>query len=92
MTHLEPPRWPGGPGICPVANLPGFLAVEDLTRFVDSLCGSVMVKWQCSECGTWHFWPSANPNAPAGETSGSCRAYAIPARIIDLIRQTKIRA
>lgn len=88
MTRLDPPRWPGGPGICPVANLPGFLTVEDLNAFVDGLCGSVMVKWQCGECGTWHHW--AKPKAPAGESSGSSRPYRIPGHIIDLIRQTKI--
>lgn len=90
MTRLDPPRWPDGPGICPIANLPGFLTTSELTAFADGLCGSVEVKWQCAECGTWHFWPSANPHAPAGETSGSCRESKIPERIIELIQKTKL--
>ena len=90
MTRLDPRRWPDGPGICPVANLPGFLSLDELKDFVDGLQGSTLATWQCGECGCWHFWPSPNSYAPSGETSGSCRYYDIPERIDDLIRQTKI--
>ena len=83
MKPLAPPRWKNGPGICESANLPGFLTTDDLAEFVESVCGSVAVKWLCAECGTWHFWPSCG-HKPTG------RSYPIPERIIELIQKTKV--
>lgn len=91
MIALDPPRWPGGPRICPVANLPAFQIWADAAEFLDALHGSAKVKWICRHCEHWHFWGDPNSYAPAGQTSGTCRASKIPAAVVELMNDSKIK-
>lgn len=60
---LDPPRWPGGPPVCPEANLPAFGDEQAAGKFFDSACGKygrgVDKLWKCAECGHWHFLAKA---------------------------------
>lgn len=70
MNTLEPPRWPGGPPICPAANLPAFPDEAASLRFheTNSPGSRVYRRWQCRQCGRWHYL--ALPCSPAGDSSG----------------------
>ncbi len=53
---LEPPRWPGGPPICPVENLPAFPTQDALKKFKAENSPSVeIIKiGKCAACEHWH--------------------------------------
>jgi hypothetical protein len=71
---LEKPRWPGGPKICPVVNLPAFVDSKALDEFLKTNAPSCKVvhKGQCKHCGHWHAKTVA-PD-PAGASSGNGRS------------------
>lgn len=75
MTTLDPPRWPFGPDICPVANLPALpteAALHEFHRRNGPRC-AVLREWQCDACGHWHAATVA-PD-PSGATSGTGRSH-----------------
>lgn len=87
-VQLEPPRWSGGPRICPYENLLAFETEKEIGRFCDDNCPSCSpyFKWKCGQCGHWHMltsWP-----APAGASSGNARAFKIivPRHILDAFK------
>lgn len=88
MIALDPPRWPNGPPICPVSNLPAFESWDQAQKFMDAHCGSEMAKWRCTGCGCWHYW--AKPHAPAGGSSGTTRHYQIPKSVQEMISRTRV--
>lgn len=71
---LSKPRWPGGPKICPLANLPAFTTSDALRSFLKNNGPSckVVLEWECTGCGHWHAETSA-PD-PAGASSGNGRS------------------
>lgn len=75
LLQLEPPRWPGGPPICPYENLPAFATWSEAARFQeDNAPGNgIAHKWQCQKCGMWHF--IGKPRQPSGTTSSSERYF-----------------
>jgi hypothetical protein len=74
FAPLEKPRWPGGPKICPTANLPAFTSKDGLSRFLKANGPSckVLREYLCESCGHWHAHTSA-PD-PAGGSSGNGRS------------------
>lgn len=72
-ARLEKARWPGGPKICSVANLPAFETEGALRAFLKANGPSckVVKEWQCEACGHWHAKTRA-PD-PAGGSSGTGR-------------------
>lgn len=72
-VQLEKPRWPGGPDICPNANLPALPTQSALKKFLSDNGPSCKVtkEWECSHCGHWHAHTIA-PD-PAGNSSGTGR-------------------
>ena len=54
---LEPPRWPGGPEICEMHNLPAFETREDAEKFHDNQGSRNPIKriGRCRYCGKWHY-------------------------------------
>lgn len=73
-TELDPPRWPGGPGICVSHNLPALATLNDIMAFHAKNGPSCKVNlvWKCETCGFWHAETSA-PD-PAGGSSGTGRS------------------
>lgn len=71
---LEPPRWPGGPPICTVENLPALETYQALQEFHQKNGPSckVVKTWHCPVCQRWHAETIA-PD-PAGNTSGTGRS------------------
>lgn len=67
---LSPPRWPGGPPICPAANLPAFEDERERGRH-EQPGSKVLLKFRCIACGRLHYWVSGHD--PAGHSSGSTR-------------------
>lgn len=56
-TMLESPRWPGGPRICLVINLPAFENEDDMKKFEDKYTvNKVKSRWLCQACGCWHYF------------------------------------
>lgn len=55
-VRLDPPRWPGGPQICPAANLPAFATEREMNGYFDTNAPSLpeVRRWQCDRCGMWH--------------------------------------
>lgn len=84
MIALEAARWPGGPQICPAANLPAFREWQDAQAFLDRTTSTAVLQWRCQQCGCWHFW--TKPHAPAGESCGTARAFKIPREIVEQAR------
>lgn len=68
--ELDPPRWPGGPPICPVVNLPAFTGKAAAMAFRDANAPGSNVKriWLCTDCGMVHY--EATPIAVSGTTAG----------------------
>ena len=63
---LEPARYPGGPQICAIVNLPSFKSDADLRDYLDRhvpISGSPSKVWTCKDCGGWHF--EFKPTRPA---------------------------
>jgi hypothetical protein len=87
-AQLEPPRWPGGPDICPVANLPAFLTAKDAADFraANSPGTTVIAEWTCTSCFWIHFWSVAQ--GPAGASSGTTRE----AKHIDELREKFLKS
>lgn len=73
---LEPPRWPNGPMICPVENLPAFEDKAELAKFRNAHAGSSIKEWQCTACGMWHY--KAKVPCPAGGSNGNERENTLP--------------
>jgi hypothetical protein len=73
-ARLEKPRWPGGPKICSVENLPAFETVDAWRAFhkANGPSCKILKEWQCEACGHWHARTSA-PD-PAGASSGNGRS------------------
>lgn len=74
VAELDPPRWPGGPPICPAANLPAFADGKELAAFeaASSPGWKVFLKFTCKACGRLHVW--AGGHDPAGQSSGNTRS------------------
>ncbi len=74
IVTLDPPRWKGGPEICPVANLPAFNFPKQLDDFLKDNAPSAKVvkKWQCDHCKCWHAYTLA-PDVSGG-SSGTGRS------------------
>ncbi len=72
---LDPPRWPGGPPICPTANLPALPSENALAAFLAKAGPRCSVEriWQCDFCYQWHAATQA-PD-PTGTTSGTGRGH-----------------
>lgn len=68
------PRWPGGPLVCEVANLPAFETQDELNKFhlANGPSCKVIRQWQCEHCEGWHHETTA-PD-PAGGSSGTGRS------------------
>lgn len=79
LITLDHPRWPGGPPLCPAANLPAFATADQAKQWHDApkrgnplYESNPMTKlWQCEECGQWHF--TTHPRPPSGSSSGSSK-------------------
>lgn len=71
---LDPPRWPNGPQICSVVNLPAFETEAELDKFNAANGPSCKVdrKWLCEHCEGWHCDVTA-PD-PSGGSSGTGRS------------------
>lgn len=67
---LDPPRWPGGPRMCPAANLPAFEDERERGRH-ETPGSKVLLKFRCRGCGLLHYY--AGGHDPAGHSSGSTR-------------------
>lgn len=71
-VDLDPPRWPNGPPICPVTNLPAFPDRAALDKFFKTLPAvTVQRVGLCSACGHYHAEAKSRP--PSGATSGTGR-------------------
>ena len=69
---LEPPRWPNGPKICAITNLPAYVSLADAKKRTGTVEGdSIKDWWTCGACGLVHCEHTIRP--PAGATSGSGR-------------------
>lgn len=70
---LDPPRWKGGPKICPAVNLPAFDSPQAIADFIAKNCpGATLTdQYQCIRCDKWHFEATMRP--PSGATSGTGR-------------------
>jgi len=74
-TLLESPRWPGGPPICPVVNLPALPSETALMAFLAKngpRCEVISIN-HCPFCDHWHAETNA-PN-PSGDSSGTGRSH-----------------
>lgn len=73
MNVFDPPRWPDGPRICTVANLPSFADDQSVSDFRDKNCPShtIIAKWRCKVCRGIHFWSVGGD--PSGASSGTTR-------------------
>jgi len=71
--ELEPARWPNGPKICPVANLPAFPTEKDFRTEHERFSPGVHVLrvYLCEHCGHWHA--DTVGRGPGGESSGTGR-------------------
>ena len=71
---FDHPRWPGGPLICPIENLPAFDTRATLDHFhkTNGPSCKVIRTWQCDHCHHWHMETTA-PD-PAGGSSGTGRS------------------
>jgi len=79
---LDPPRWPGGPKICIVANLPAFETEADAMQFNGGEHPlPVLARWQCQSCGGWHYWSTSRTDSNGAFKGG---AEALPPRIAKL--------
>jgi hypothetical protein len=70
---LEPARWPGGPLICSVENLPAHESESAMKKFHEANGPSCQVirSGKCKHCGYWHMETRA-PD-PSGGSSGTGR-------------------
>lgn len=73
LILLDEPRWPGGPPICPSANLPAFGSAKEIKDWIELNAPGVHTEApeQCDACHHWHFKSEAR--GPAGESSGVSR-------------------
>lgn len=73
-VRLLKPRWPGGPKICPAANLPAFETMAGWRAFhaKNGPSCKVIREWICDHCGHWHAETTA-PD-PTGGSSGQGRS------------------
>ena len=76
MLILDPPRWPGGPAICPIENLPAFPTEADAFKFQrhgsrEAPRTRILRLWKCDCCDHWHF--TATTPSPSGASSGTER-------------------
>jgi hypothetical protein len=55
-AQLLPARWPKGPQICSIANLPAFESQAEMKDFHAVNAPRIQVKeeYQCFACGKWH--------------------------------------
>ena len=78
---LDSPRWPGGPRICIVANLPAFETEGEARHFNVSNGPEhpalILSMWQCSSCNGFHYWAASAP-----DRSGAC---TVPERVAKLV-------
>ncbi len=51
----EPARWPGGPEICEMTNLPSFPNEHAMKQYQAALMSKVVKEWRCVNCGEWHY-------------------------------------
>lgn len=85
--NTEPSRWPGGPQICTVVNLPIYASAKEATQSIDHFHTIAFIAlWNCSQCGGWHLWTTSATDSNGGALSG---AMTIPARMQKLIERTK---
>lgn len=76
---LDPPRWPGGPQICIVANLPAFETEAQAIKFNSSDHPlPVLARWQCKACEGWHYWSTLHTDSNGAFKAG---AGVLPPRI-----------
>ena len=75
---LDPPRWPGGPQICIVANLPAFETESAGIAFNNKSHLPVLARWQCKACGGWHHWATSRTDSNGAFKGG---ADTVPPRI-----------
>ena len=75
LKTLDPPRWKGGPSICPVANLPALATLTDLEAFIKRNGQGVFVKrlYQCPDCRQYHAETASR--SPSGDSSGNSRNH-----------------
>lgn len=54
--ELDPPRWRGGPEVCPAENLPAFPDASAAGKFLSGSCPgySAYRTWDCPKCGRTH--------------------------------------
>lgn len=79
LKRLEASRWPNGPKICAVANLPYFKSEAEAkawhTRHLDGNPiyepNPIVKMWRCAACGGVHFLTKMRP--PSGSSSGSSK-------------------
>lgn len=85
---LDPPRWPGGPSICPTANLPCFDSKNSASAFLDanSPSATVIAMWTCTACDRVHVWSIAG--CPSGASSGTTRV----AKHIESLRERFLKS
>lgn len=70
---VDPPRWPGGPEICTLENLPRFETWKEAEAFHEKNAPGARIirKGVCKFCGGWHY--VAKPRPPSGDSSGTGR-------------------
>lgn len=72
-SHLEVSRWPGGPLICDVTNLPSHASKSDALTFHERNAPGQSIGriGPCHYCGGWHYESKVRP--PSGASSGTGR-------------------
>jgi hypothetical protein len=72
---FDPPRRPGGPVICAMANLPAFETWTAAEAYHEKVAPGSMIsrKWQCPHCKWWHY--ESKQRAPSGASSGTERPH-----------------
>lgn len=90
MTTMDPPRWPGAPPHCPVANLPRFDTLKAAKDNLESLGGhlTTLATWECRECGGWHLYPGSGVKGTSGDEFAD--ALKLPARMEAIIKRTSV--
>jgi len=83
---LNPPRWPGGPKICIVANLPAFETEADAIASNERNGHlPILVRWHCKSCGGFHQFVTGYPT----DSNGAYRSEGerIPLGIMRIIKE-----
>jgi len=82
IATLDPPRWPGGPAICQVANLPAFATEKEAAAF-NNRNGHlpILAQWPCKFCGHIHYWATSPTDSNGNHKAG---ADVLPNRIVRL--------